>query len=455
MKRVRIGSGSAWSRDRFEPAYDLVERGDIGYLCYDAMSEVTQSIAQVARIGDSSVPPYDPSLRQRVAPILKQCVERGIKIITNGGWMDPVAAADEVARIGRELGLPKLKVSAVTGSDLTDRVADLGLSFIEDGKPVAGVRDRIVSAEAYLGAEGIIECLKAGADVIVTSRVGDACAYLAALAHEFGWRIDDHHKMARGMIVGHLLECGAQVTGGCFADPGYKDVPDIANLGNPIVEVDENRIVISKLPGTGGVVSEATCKEQLLYEVQNPALYYCPDVIVDMTKVQFRQIGENQVEVSIDNAGKPKTPTLKALVGLLEGYIAEEMVLFAGPGAMARAELTKHLLLERFKKINLKATEIRMDYVGLNAVHRESSPPPPQAEPYEIILRIAIKTESKAEASRLGIEVDPLAVNGVSGIGKWGTFSPGSRIRQIVGLNSVLVPRDEVPFKVHHRGYSA
>ena len=293
-----------------------------------------------------------------------------------------------------------------------------------------------------------MEALRQNADVVITTRVADACVYLGPLAYEFGWSFDDHHLIAKGMIVGHLMECGCQITGGYFADPGYKDVPDLDNVGNPIAEVTEQRVVITKLPRTGGVVSEATCKEQLLYEVQDPSRYLCPDVIADLTKVSFKEVAENAVEVNITDAGLPKTPTLKALIGLKEGFIAEEMVLFAGPGAFARAQATKEILLKRFQRIALDAEEIRMDYIGINGVHRESSPAP-TAEPYEVILRIAVKTKTRKEAEKLRREVDPLAVNGMSGTGKWATSAPGSRIRPVVGLNSALVPRDEVPVTVY------
>ena len=304
-----------------------------------------------------------------------------------------------------------------------------------------------MSAETYLGARGIVEALGQGADVVITGRVADGCLYLGPLAHEFGWDFDDHHAMARGMVIGHLMECGCQVTGGYFADPGFKDVPDIANLGNPIADVSATSIVISKLDGTGGVVSMETCKEQLLYEVLDPSSYYCPDVVVDFNQVSFRQIGQNQVEVHADAAGKARTSTLKALIGVREGYVAEEMVLFAGPGAMARAELTREILEARFARVELKADEIRMDYVGHNSVHREASPPP-AVEPYEVVLRVAVKTASRHEAAKLRREVDPLAVNGPAATGKWGTSAPGARVRACVGLNSCLVPRDEVAWTV-------
>jgi len=448
MKKIRLGSATAWSRDRFEPASELLERGNIDYLCFDSMSEVTMSIAQAQKLDDANRPGYDPYLVPRMARVLKECKRKGVRIITNSGWLDPIGAAERIVELAQELGITKLRVAAVVGGILTDRIADMGLTFIENGEPISKSREQIVTGEVYQGAGGIIEALKQGADVVITTRVGDACLYLGPLAYEFGWDLNDYHKVAKGMVVGHLVECGSQVSGGCFADPGYKDVPDLARIGNPIAEVDEEgRVIISKVPDSGGVVSVDTCIEQLLYEVQDPANYFCPDVVVDFTKVTFQQTSDNEVEVIANQAGKPRTPTLKALIGLSEGYLAEELVLFAGPGALSRAEATRELLLERFKIIGLQPQEIRWDYLGINSVHREATPVSEEV-PYEIVLRVAIKTRTRREAELLGIEVDPLAVNGISGIGKWGTHSPGSRIRPIVGLNSSLVPREEVPYEV-------
>lgn len=440
-KTVRLGSATGWSRDRFEPASDLVARGSLDYLCFDSMSEVTMSAAQVANMENPNALLYDPYLVARLQPILRDCKRQGIRIITNQGWLDPVAAAKRVIELAEELGIKDLKVAAIGGAILTDRIADLGASFIEGGEAVAKSRERIVSAEAYMGAEPIVRALAAGADVVITSRVADACVYLAPLAHEFGWSFDDYHSMARGMIVGHLMECGGQVSGGYFADPGYKHVPDLADIGNPIAEVTADSVVLTKLPGSGGLMSEATCKEQLLYEVHDPANYACPDCVADMTKVAFRQLSPDRVEVQITEAGRPRTPTLKALVGLREGYMTEEMVIFAGPSAMERARMTEDILRQRFLKVNLQAQELRFDYLGVNAVHRESTPTT-APEPYEVVLRIALKASDRNEADKLRREVDPLAVNGVSGTGKWATSAPGSRVRPVVGLSSCLVPRE-------------
>ena len=430
-----------------EPAVDLVNMGDLNYICFDAMSEVTMSIAQAKMLDDPDTLPYDPDLIKRITPILELCLEKDIKIITNSGWLDPVAAAAKVIEHAKNIGIKNLKIATVTGSNLGIRVADLGVNFIETGTPVNDSREQIISGEVYLGAEGIVEGLKSGANIIITGRIGDSCMYLAALAHEFGWSFENPNEMAKGMIIGHLMECGSQITGGCFADPGYKDVPDIANLGNPIAEVTDDRVIITKIPTSGGTITEATCKEQLLYEVHDPSCYYCPDVIADLSKVTFSQISKDTVEVIIENAGIPKTSTLKALIGLREGFIAEELVLFAGPGAIKRAELTKHILNERFNTVSLLAEEIRWDFVGLTAVHREASPAIPP-DPYEVILRVAVKTQCREQAAKLGAEIDAIAVNGPAGVGKWGTHSPGSRIRPVIGLNSALIPRKEVPFSV-------
>ncbi|MGH3096154.1 MAG: acyclic terpene utilization AtuA family protein [Streptosporangiales bacterium] len=444
MTDVRLGAATAWSRDRFGPATDLARRGRLDYLCFESMSELTMSEAQMKKSTSPDKPSYDPYLEARLAPVLRDCHQNGTRIISNQGWLDPPGAAERVAGIARSEGINGARVAAVSGGDLTSRIADMGLRFEEDGEEVAAYRDRIVSAEAYLGAEGIVTALADSATVVLTARVADACLYMGPLAYEFGWSFDDHEALAQGMILGHLMECAGQVTGGYFADPGYKDVPDLANLGHPIAEVGDAGWYITKLPETGGLVSTETCKEQLLYEVGDPSGYLCPDTTVDFTSVRFAQAGENRVQV-IGGSGRPRPDTLKVLVGLREGYAAEEMVLFAGPGAVARAELARTVLLERFERTAVSAEDLRVDYVGLNSVHRELSPAP-AAEPYEVVLRVAARCAERADAEKLRREVDPMAVNGPAATGKWAPM--GNRVRPVIGLRSVLVPRDEVDWSV-------
>ncbi|MFC4275653.1 acyclic terpene utilization AtuA family protein [Achromobacter aloeverae] len=451
-RSIRLGSATAWSRDRFSAARDLVDRGDLDYICFESMSEVTMSAAQVAKQdtgrGGAAAMAYDPYLVDRLGPILKDCKEKGIRIISNQGWLDPVGAARRIKALADSLGLPGLKVAAVTGADLTDRIADMGLKFLETGKPVADAGASIVSAEVYLGCEGIVQALRDGADVVLTTRVADACLYLGPLAFEFGWPLGNHEKMARGMVIGHLMECSAQLTGGYFADPGYKDVPGLENLGSPIAEVWDDHIRLSKVPGSGGLLTPATCKEQLLYEVGDPARYLAPDCVTNLGAVTFTQTARDEVAVHIGQlAGQKRPDTLKALVGIREGYMTEEMVIFAGPSSLQRAKMTQDLLSKRFEAVNLKAQELRFDYLGLNGVHREATPPPGQ-DPYEVILRVALKTQDPHEAEKLRKEIDPLAVNGVAGTGKWATSAPGSRVRSVIGLSSCLVPRDCIETQV-------
>jgi len=450
MKTIRLGSATGWALDRFDQAEDLVKKGNLQYICFESMSEITMSATQIKKVKKPNIPGYDPYLEERLKPIMKECTEKKIKIISNQGWLEPIAAAEKILEIAKSQGVKNIKVAAIEGGILTEKIAEMGLKFIENGELIKDYKDKIVSAEAYLGAKEIVEALKNDADVVITTRIGDACLYLGPLAYEFNWDFEDIDAIARGMIVGHLMECAGQITGGYFADPGYKDVPNIAKLGNPIAEVNENTTYITKAPDTGGVVSTETCKEQLLYEVQDPANYLCPDVIADFTKVKFVQAGNDRVKVIINGAGKPKTEFLKVLIGVKEGYMAEEMIIFAGPGAMERAKLAKSILLERFKMVNLNTQEIRMDYLGINGVHREATPLITK-NPYEVILRIAIKTESFKEAEKLRREVDPMAVNGPSGTGKWAPM--GDRVRPIIGLWSTLVPREEVSSSIVYRQF--
>ncbi len=268
----------------------------------------------------------------------------------------------------------------------------------------------------------------------------DASLALGPLIAEFDWAPDAWDSLGWGVAIGHLTECGGQVTGGFFADPGYKEVPNLADLGYPIAEVDEDFAIITKLEGSGGIVSTETCKEQMLYEVNDPFNYINPDVICNLGGLRFENVGVNRVRVS-GGSGKPAPATLKVLIGVHEGYMAEEMMAFAGPGALARAELAKEILESRLQRANLQADQIRFDYVGINAVHREATPGPPP-ELYEYILRIAVRASSREEASKLQLEVDPMAVSGPAATGKWGSI--GGRIRPVIGLHSAYVGRSAI-----------
>ncbi|BAT61396.1 hypothetical protein GJW-30_1_03953 [Variibacter gotjawalensis] len=439
---LRIGSGSAWWGDRLEPAKLNAEQGDLDYLCFETMAEATISAAQVRKRRDPSFPGYDTYLDDRMSRVLPGCLKRGTKIVSNQGWINPEGASERVVHWLRELGAPKgIKVAAVNGSLITDTVLDHADTLMEDGRPASALKGSIVSAEAYMGAEPIVQALKDGAQIVITGRVADPSIFMAPMMHEYGWDALDHARVGHGNGIGHLLECGAQVTGGYFCDPGFKDVPDPWDLAFPIAEVEsDGSAVISKVKNTGGAINIRTVKEQLFYEVHDPANYITPDVVVDFTTTDLEEIGHDRVRVT-NISGKPRTPTLKVSIACHEGFIGEDMFFYAGPGALRRAELAKKILEERFKIVNLKAEDVRVDFVGLNAIHAGVSPKD-QPEPYEIAVRVAARTKTREEAMKIGREIDGMAVSGVAMTGK--RVPHQDRTREIIGVWSSLVAREAI-----------
>ncbi len=286
MKNVRIGSGAGYSGDRIEPAVELAEKGNIQYLAFECLAERTIAIDQQAKMTNPSKG-YDPLLIERMQAVLPVCARNGVKLITNMGAANPVSAGEKTCEIARSLGLKGLKIATVTGDDVLELVKNGKYVIDETGVPVSSLVSRVVSANAYLGAQPIVEALANGADVIITGRVADPALFIAPLIHEFGLSMDDWKMLGRITVVGHLLECAGQVTGGYFADPGYKDIPGLARLGFPIADVNaDGCFVITKVPGSGGKVTADTCKEQLLYELHDPHAYITPDVVADFSQVR-------------------------------------------------------------------------------------------------------------------------------------------------------------------------
>ncbi|PLC51610.1 ABC transporter substrate-binding protein [Pollutimonas subterranea] len=441
-KTIRIGSGAAWWGDRVEPAALNAEQGKLDYLCFETMAEATVSAAQVRSRRDPSFPGYDTYLDERMRAVLPGCMRQGTRIVSNQGWINPNAAAERVVELLRELGITGVKVAAVSGSLITDRVLELTDRILENDEATSTLKPTLISAEAYLGAEPIVEALRNGAQIVITGRVADPSIFMAPMMYEFGWDPLDHARLGPGNGIGHLLECGAQVTGGYFADPGFKDVPEPWNFGFPIAEVEsDGSAVITKVEGTGGAITIQTVKEQILYEVHDPANYLTPDVVVDFTTVNLEQVGPDRVRVT-NISGKPRTPTLKVSIGCTEGYIGEDMFFYAGPGALRRAELAKRILEERFKIVKLDAEDVRIDFLGINAIHGEATPAD-APEPYEIAVRVAARTRTREEAVKIGREVDGMAVSGIAHTGK--RVPHQDRTREIIGVWSSLVARENVP----------
>lgn len=441
MKTIRIGAGAGYSGDRIEPAVELAERGALDYLIFECLAERTIALAQQAKLKDPTQG-YDPLLMDRMRAVLRPCSEHGVRILTNMGAANPLAAAAQIRAIARELGLPHLKVAALTGDDVLALVT--GGDYLDDtGAPVTQLQDRLLSANAYLGAQPLVDALAQGAHVIVTGRVADPALVLAPLIHEFGWAMDDWHKLGQGTLVGHLLECAGQVSGGYFADPGYKDVSNLARLGFPIGEVAEDgSVVITKVAGSGGCVTVATCTEQLLYEIHDPAAYLTPDVVADFSQVSMTQAGPDRVAIT-GATGHPKSGLLKVTLGYLDSHIGEGQISYAGPGALARARLAQAIVAERLDLCGVQTQELRCDLIGVNAIHGAQLSAE-HAEPYEVRLRVTGRTATMQEASRIGNEVETLYTCGPSGGG-----GATKSARAVVAVRATLLAETLVTATIH------
>lgn len=435
MRTIRIGSGAGYSGDRIEPALELAEKGEIDYLVFECLGERTVALAQQARMKNPDSG-YDPLLEERMRMVLPVCASKGIKIVTNMGAANPEAAARKTAEIARSLGLSSLKIAAVVGDDVLDACKDGDLPVMEFDGTIKQLGNRLLSANAYLGAEPMAQALGEGADIVITGRASDPALFLAPMIHAFGWAMDDWDLLGQGTVAGHLLECAGQITGGYFADPGYKDVAGLARLGFPIGEVGEDgALVITKVAGSGGAVTAQTCKEQLLYEVHDPKRYLQPDVVADFSQVKVEEIAPDRVRVS-GGRGTQRPDTLKVSVGYVDSFIGEGQMSYAGPGALARGRLALEIVRERLKLTGVAASELRFELIGVEALHGAQLSSH-AAEPYEVRVRVAGRTESLREAIRIGNEVETLYTNGpAAGGGAW------KSARDVVAVASVLLPRD-------------
>ena len=342
--------------------------------------------------------------------------------------------------------MSSLKIAAVVGDDVLEACRDGDLEIMEFDGSIKQLGNRLLSANAYLGAEPMAEALRGGADIVITGRASDPALFLAPMIHAFGWAMDDWNLLGQGTVAGHLLECAGQITGGYFADPGYKDVADLARLGFPIGEVGEDgSLVITKVAGSGGAVTAQTCKEQLLYEVHDPQRYIQPDVVADFSEVKVEEIGRDRVRVS-GGRGTKRTDTLKVSVGYVDSYIGEGQISYAGPGALARGRLALEIVRERLKLTNVAASELRFELVGVDALHG-AKVFAHATEPYEVRVRVAGRTENLREAVRIGNEVETLYTNGPAAGG--GAFKSA---RDVVAVASVLLPRELARPQVHFVG---
>ena len=436
---LRIGAGASYAGDRIEPAALLAEHGALDYLVFETLAERTIALAQVQRLKDPATG-YNELMEERLRAVLPHCLAQGTRIVSSMGAANPQAAAHKAAQIVREMKLGPLKIAAVIGDDVLEycRANAQTLPIMESGLPLSSLQGELLSANAYLGADNIVQALEQGADIVLTGRVADCSLFLAPMIHEFGWSQSDWNLLGQGQVCADMVECGANVSGGFFADPGYKEVPDLGNLGYPFLEMrSDGHGVVAKVAGTGGVINRAICTEQMLYEIHDPAHYITPDVVVDFTEVRLTELGPDRVGMS-GGRGRPRPDQLKVSVGIKEGWIGEAEITYAGLGCLNRARLAEQVVRERLRIGGVQLEELQVDYIGMNSLHGAASLPTPH-EPYEVRLRFAGRAKAKRDAVKLAGEVETL-------VGKGPAMSslPRTTVREVLAIYSVLIPRAAV-----------
>ena len=448
MKKVRLGAGSAYWGDMLEPAVEVAKHGNVDYMGFDHLAELTMSILQ--RMKDKNPKAgYIADIIPWMKELLPVAKANGTKLITNAGGANPEAAADAVIELCQNLGISGLKIGVVTGDDIGDRLQELrdqGWKFqnLDTGEEdIDSISDRIVAAHAYIGAERIIDALAEGCDIVITGRCSDNALFVAPLMYEFGWKFEDPYwdKVGAAITIGHVLECAECATGGL--SNMWDKAPNMARIGFPIAEVDEEgNALVTKVDGSGGLVNEWTIKEQLTYEIKDPTRYMMPDGVADFTRLQLEDLGNDQVRLS-NMGGLPRPETLKVQIGYRDGFIGEGQILLPWPDAYAKAKRAEEIVRERFKIVGLEADELRFDYMGVNTLHGELSPEP-SCDLNEVGLRIVAKTKTIQEADKVRREGTHLWTLGGIGAAFGVPFKP----RPVIGLWPTLVPREAVETKL-------
>jgi hypothetical protein len=445
----RIAGASGFWGDRNDALLDQVRGGPLDAVMLDYLAEVTMAILRVKKMREPASG-YAGDFLKALGPALETIHARGIKVVTNAGGMNPRACAEAVLALARKQGIRGLAVGLVTGDDLFDRLDALvaaGVSFehFDTGAAFSTIRERVLSANAYLGAEPIAEALRDGAQIVVTGRCTDSALTLGPLLAHYGWARDDWDRRAAGIVAGHLLECGGQASGGNFAG-GWEDVPDLANLGYPIAEVDASgEMVITKHPGLGGRITPAVLKEQLLYEIGDPRAYVTPDVSVDFTSLVLDDLGADRVRVSGTRGAAPPD-SLKVSFTFQDGWTNAVALTFVWPHALERARATEALLRQRCEKLGLEIDTWHVDRIGVDGAHGPMAPPP-AGEPNEVLVRFAIRTRDRDSAKRFGEEVAPLVLSGVPGACS-GLLTGRPEPRAVVNHWPARVPRAQAPAQV-------
>lgn len=450
MKKILVGGGQGFWGDSPDAAIHMVNEGKINYLACDYLAELTLSIMQRQKLKNPQAG-YASDFVKLVNKVGQTCFDRDIKIISNAGGMNVTGCVDAIKNIAQTQSMQGYKIGYVLGDDIMDQLPRLmadGIAFknIDNGRKLEEIKDKIVNVNVYFGHEPIESCLQQGANLVVTGRAADSALFLAPFKYEFGWQDNDWNNLARGIMAGHLLECGGQGSGGNF-DYDWRSVPEMDQLGFPIAEMTEQQLFITKAEHCGGLITEQTCKEQILYEVHDPANYLTPDVNVDISQVKLHQVGQNRVEV-LDIQGKQRPEQLKLCVGYHAGYKVVTYLSFAWPDAYEKAQYAADILMKKMRRKNLQAVDIKIDYIGLNALHLGVANMDPDLirEQNEVVLRIAIRTDSKDEANKIIPEISPLQLNGPPGAS---FFGGRAKVQELIGLWPTFVPRDAIQLTSH------
>ena len=447
-KVVRLGAGMAFWGDSVRPAIEMVERGDIDYLCCDHLAELTMSILAKQRAANPERG-YTRDVIDLLRGALPACVEKGVKVVTNAGGANPRAAARAIRALADELGLPGVRIAVVLGDDLEDRIDDLdraGVSFdnLDTGAELDTVRDRLTHAAVYTGCEGIVEALDLGADIVVCGRVTDIALYLGPLVHEFGWSLDDWERLGMATVVAHAIECGGQATGGLYAG-GWADVDGLETLGYPIAEVSEDgTAVLTKTPGSGGEVSIGTVSEQLVYEILDPGSYLTADVTADFTGVTLEEVGPDRVRIT-GGTGRERPATLKVNMGYRAGFVGEAQFTYTWPDAYAKAQRGLAFLRKRLERADFRYTEDIVEYPGHTSMWGSRVPAPDDPDLLELVVRYAARCPDSTEARKVFTESVPLYNNGPAGVAGVGTRPP---LKELYAIWPCLVPREHVVQRV-------
>jgi hypothetical protein len=448
-EKVRIASGQGFWGDLIDAPYHQVNKGDIDYLVMDYLAEVTMSILQKQKNKNPKLgfARDIPELLKQILPIAKA---KGIKIITNGGGVNPQACAEACLQVAKEMGIDKLKIGIVIGDDIKNRIDDIVSSGCElfnmdNGEPIVKIKDKLLSANVYFGAFPIVEALKQGADIVITGRTTDTGLTLAPMIYEFGWNDDQFDLLSAGTVAGHILECGAQASGGNFLGD-WKSIKNLAEIGFPIADAFPNgEVIITKHENTGGRVTFETVAEQLIYEIGNPKEYITPDCIADFTSIKLKDLRKNRVKV-FNVKGCEPTKFYKVSCSYADGYSSVGTLTYSWPDALTKAKAADKILRKRLKNLNLHYDEIRTEFVGYSACHETLAVELPEDKINEIMLRIAVRSHDYNSVERFGKEIAPLILTGPPAV----TGFAGGRPKpsEVVAYWPALIPKNYVTPKV-------